>query len=209
MFQTDDPSELTGHSVTLLLDQLKQRDPDAARKIWRRYFERLIPLARAKLPSTSRHQDEEDILVSVFDRFFRAVEEERFQKLDDREDLWSVLVLLTDRKVADEYRNANAQKRGSGKVKNVSSLTQLDASCVREIAEMNPSPEYLVSFNETLARALQRLDSGSTREVAILRMEGYQNREIAVKLGIGISSVERKLRVIREVWRNEFSQSDE
>ncbi len=40
-------------------------------------------------------------------------------------------------------------------------------------------------------------------------MEGYQNREIANRLEIGLSSVERKLRVIREVWRKEFGPIEE
>lgn len=54
-------------------------------------------------------------------------------------------------------------------------------------------------FNETLARALRRLSDATTREVALLRMESYQNREIADRLEISLSSVERKLRVIREL----------
>lgn len=38
--------------------------------------------------------------------------------------------------------------------------------------------------------------------------ESYQNREIAEQLGISVTSVECKLRVIREVWEKEFGESD-
>jgi DNA-directed RNA polymerase specialized sigma24 family protein len=33
------------------------------------------------------------------------------------------------------------------------------------------------------------------------KLEGYENREIARQLGISLSSVERKLRVVREKWQ--------
>lgn len=207
MNRNEEPIEVSDHSVTLLIHQLKQQDPDAAREIWQRYFERLIPLAKAKLNTFSQHQDEEDILLSVFDRFFQAAGSNRFRKLDDRDDLWRLLLMLTDHKVTDEYRKTQAQKRGGGKVRNASDVSDFDINQVKQIAERDPTPEYLVSFNETLARALQRLDAGGTREVAILRLEGYQNREIAEQLGVSLASVERKLRVIREVWEEEFRES--
>jgi DNA-binding NarL/FixJ family response regulator len=36
-------------------------------------------------------------------------------------------------------------------------------------------------------------------------MEGYQNHEIAERLEISVSSVERKLRLIRELWKADFA----
>ena len=42
--------------------------------------------------------DEEDVALSAFKSFVRAVQEDRFLKLDDRDDLWQILVMLTLRK---------------------------------------------------------------------------------------------------------------
>jgi DNA-directed RNA polymerase specialized sigma24 family protein len=36
--------------------------------------------------------------------------------------------------------------------------------------------------------------------LAVLRLEGFATKEIAVQLGISLSSVERKLRLVRSVW---------
>jgi DNA-directed RNA polymerase specialized sigma24 family protein len=58
-----------------------------------------------------------------------------------------------------------------------------------------------------LSRALRRLGETTTREVALRPREGYENREIADRLEISLSSVERKLRVVREVWREELEGS--
>jgi DNA-directed RNA polymerase specialized sigma24 family protein len=149
--------------------------------------------------------DEEDILVSVFDRFFRAANENRFARLEDRDDLWQILLMLTERKIVDVHRWSAAQKR-QGK------WTQPDyvaATSERfDIADPSPSPEFIAEFNDNLARALERLDEGATREVALLRMEGYEDREIANRLSVSLSTVERKLRVIRKVWQEAIGNSD-
>lgn len=192
------------HSITLLLEQLRQEDPHAAGQIWQRFFSKLIPLARAKLRALPhRAVDEEDILVSVFDRFFQAAQQDRFVRLQDRDDLWQILFLLTERKVADEYRAAATQKRGGANT--FHNRADPQASDLQDLADREPGPEFVAALNDQLARALARLGEPTTREVAILRMEGYQNHEIADRLQISLSSVERKLRVIREVWQEEFA----
>ena len=45
--------------------------------------------------------DEEDVVLSAFDSFCRGAAQGRFPRLDDRNNLWSVLVTLTARKAAD------------------------------------------------------------------------------------------------------------
>lgn len=191
------------HSVTWLIERLQVEDPQAAEQIWRRYFDRLLPLARSRLRGLPHAGlDEEDVLISVFDRFFRAAKEERFARLHDRDDLWQILLMLTERKVADHFRAAGAQKRGGDVIQ--SELPQ-SAGELRELAAQDPGPEFVAAFNENLARALHRLGEPATREVALLRMEGHENSEIAARLEISVSSVERKLRVIREVWSEEFA----
>jgi len=203
MTTANDPDSEGPHSVTRLIGRLRDQDPHAAELIWQRYFERLLSLARSKIGRLPhRVLDEEGILVSVFDRFFRAAKEERFTRLRDRDDLWQILLVLTERKVADQFRAAIAQKRGGSSPQH--KLRQDDAE-IREMATDEPGPEFVTSFNENLARALGRLSEPTTREVALLRMEGFENSEIASRLEISVRSVERKLRVIREVWAEEFA----
>ena len=193
------------HSVTRCIDQLKEQDPQAAGEIWQRYFQRLLPLARVRLRALpDRSVDEEDILLSVFDRFFRAAQEDRFARLHDRDDLWQILLMLTERKVAEQFRRSQSQKRGAGRVATAADAGELGDGDARQLADREPGPEFVASFNDQLSQALGRLDAEKTREVALLRMEGFENREIAERLGISLSSVERKLRLIREIWKDEF-----
>jgi hypothetical protein len=53
--------------VTLWLDELRNADEAAARKLWNHFFTRLCEVARKKLrPETRRVYDEEDAALSAF-----------------------------------------------------------------------------------------------------------------------------------------------
>src|SRR3989442_697950 len=98
-------------SVSWLLDRVKGSDDEAARLLWEAYYRRLVRLARAHLQGVPRGAaDEEDVALSAFDSFCRAAAAGRFPQLDDREDLWQVLLLITARKAHDLRQREAAQK---------------------------------------------------------------------------------------------------
>lgn len=197
-----EPSE--NRSITRLIHLLKANDSQAAAEIWQRFFQRLLPLARARLRGVSdRLVDEEDLLVSVFDRFYRAVQEERFSRVRDRDDLWQILLLLTEHRAADYHRKSRSAKRGGGRLGSLAP-SSVEGEDVEQLADDLPTPEYAAAFNESLASALEKLTDDRQREIALLRLEGYENLEIANQLRISLSSVERKLRLIRECWSSVF-----
>ena len=76
-------------SITQYIGGLREGDNIATQEVWNRYFRRLIGLARNRLrDAPKRMADEEDVVVSAFESFYRGVEDGRFPKLDDRDDLW-------------------------------------------------------------------------------------------------------------------------
>src|SRR5262245_56797441 len=88
--------------VTLWLRQLRAGDREAAQPLWERYFRRLTALVRDRLRGLPRAAaDEEDVALSAFDSFFRRAEAGRFPRLDDRDDLWQLLLLIATRKACD------------------------------------------------------------------------------------------------------------
>ena len=100
--------EHTG-SVTRFLGGLKAGEPEATRKLWERYFAELVRLARARLRDAPRVvADEEDAALSAFDSLCRGAGQGRFPQLDDRSDLWKVLVTITARKAADIVQHEEA-----------------------------------------------------------------------------------------------------
>ena len=185
-------------SVTRLIGMLKEGDRVAAQRLWEAYFQRLVALARARLRNTARRvADEEDVALSAFDSFYRRAEGGQFPRLQDRDDLWQLLFVVTVRKAIDLVRYQGRKSRGSGRVV---SLTDLDELGAEAVLGTEPSPELVAEMVDECRRALERLPDATLRAVALWKMEGFTNGEIAAKLGCVEKTVERKLRTIRDVW---------
>src|SRR5262249_5604663 len=112
-------------SITGWIGDLKAGGDAASQPLWERYFDRLVRHARAKLLSARRPgivEDEEDAALSAFDSFCRGAAQGRFPRLGDRNDLWRLLVVITTRKVLDQFERRRAAKRGSGRLVGESAL---------------------------------------------------------------------------------------
>ena len=196
-------------SVTRWVGRLKAGDQGAAQHLWERYFRRLVGLARKKLRDTPRRAaDEEDVALSAFDSFCRGAEQGRFPKLHDRLDLWQLLVLLTARKAFDLAQHERRQKRGGGAVLDEAALpgpadSSARGAALEQIEGPEPTPAFAAQVAEAYHRLLERLDSPELRSVALCKMEGFSNEEIAARLGCGLRTVERRLRLIRSIWEQE------
>jgi DNA-directed RNA polymerase specialized sigma24 family protein len=194
----------TTGSVTVWLGRLKAGDRDeAAARLWAAYFRRLVGLARGHLQNRPRGPaDEEDVALSAFDSFVRAAEAGRFPRLDDRDDLWQVLLVVTSRKAADAIQAETRQKRGGGKVLPVSAVADPDDTGP-DAAAPDPDPAEAAAMAEEFDRMLRALGDDQLRDIAVAKLEGYSNAEIAGRIGKSLATVERKLKLIRELWEEE------
>jgi DNA-directed RNA polymerase specialized sigma24 family protein len=193
-------------SVTAWLRKLKEGHRDeATRQLWQAYFGRLVGKAHTLLGGRGRGGDAEDVALSAFASFVRAVDHGRFPRLEDRQDLWQVLLVLAARKAGKQVRREAAEKRGSGKVVTFSELAGDDSeSPGPEVFGEEPDPAEAAALAETCARLLDRLDKTDLRQVALWRLEGYSNAEIAQRLSGHEGTVERKLQLIRAIWEDEL-----
>jgi DNA-directed RNA polymerase specialized sigma24 family protein len=199
-------------SVTVWLEQLKAGDPAAAGPLWEAYFARLMRVARGRLRAAPRAAaDEEDVALSAFDSFCRGAEAGRFPRLDDRDDLWHVLFVITDRKAAGQARREGRDKRGGGRVIQVSAIGSGESSgadVLGGIVGSEPCPEFAAQVAEECERLLSILTDAKLRQIAIWKMEGFTNAEIAEKLALSVPTIERKLARIRNMW-NEEAQKEQ
>src|SRR3954452_9611195 len=100
-------------TVTVLIKSLKVGDQEAARRLWERYFADLVRLARARLKNAPRGAaDEEDVALDAFDCLCRGVQAGRFPRLDNREDLWRILLTITVRKAFNHVEYERRLRRG-------------------------------------------------------------------------------------------------
>ena len=196
-------------SVTEWMGQLKAGDQAAAQKLWDRYFHRLVGLSRKKLRAVPRTAaNEEDVALSAFASFCRAAQNGRFPQLDDRDDLWALLVVITARKAMRLVDRENRDHKVRGQPLNGgarrTTISGVAAFDLQEIISREPTPAFAAQVAEECRRLLARLGDADLERIALLKMEGYSQSEIAAQLGCVERTIRRRLWRIRTVWRKEI-----
>ncbi|NBO92240.1 MAG: RNA polymerase subunit sigma-70 [Planctomycetia bacterium] len=191
-------------SVTTWLRALSSGQGEVAQNLWERYFARMVVLARNKLrASASRAADEEDIALSAFHSFFRAASEKRFPRLANRDDLWQVLVVLTARKAIDQRKYETRQKRAD------TATRPLDDAAIDTIVGTDPDPAFAAMVADEFRVLLEKLGDEQLRQIAVRKLEGFTNDEIAADLGCTVRTVGRRLALIRDLWEGSSSEGTE
>jgi RNA polymerase sigma factor (sigma-70 family) len=183
-------------SVTRHLDRCKAGDHGAARPLYDRYIGRLTALAERQLRSGPPLPcDGEDIALSAFAEFFGALARGQHPRLSSRDELWAVLVTIVRHKVLDWVKHARRGKRDARRTEEGGRLEQLEGR--------GPTPDLAVLLEEEGRRLLERLGDERLRRVALLKLDGCTDREVATEMGCGLRTVERKLELIRCIWAKE------
>ena len=188
---------MSDDEISVWLAGLAQGDELASQRIWDRYCHQLIDLARKKLGQSGRRAaDEEDVAFSAFNSFCQGAVAGRFPRLDDRHDLWKLLVTITARKAMKQVRDARRQKRGGAAVRGESALH----AGIGQVLGREPTPEFAAQMAEQTQRLLDLLESEPLRLIALLKLEGYTNEEIARSMDCSLRTVKRRLASIRQQW---------
>jgi DNA-directed RNA polymerase specialized sigma24 family protein len=196
-------------SVTEWINNLKNGDRnEAQRRLCDRYFVPLVGMLRRRIGCVPRAAaDEEDVVLSIFNAAFRGIDAGNFPKLDDRNDLWQIVLMLAGRKTRDFRRRALAEKRGGGRVRHASDLARGrdrepgGPGGLSQIEGREQTPDEEVATREWLEQLFALLPDDSFRAVAREYLAGHKQREIAETLDLSLRSVERKLQLILRRWR--------
>ncbi len=200
-------SHLSGE-VTGWIQRLRAGDESAVQHLWNGYFQRMVLAARQRLQGAAKAAaDEEDVALSAFNSFCKGAQAGRFPQLLDSQSLWPLLLVITANKSVDLIRQNNRQRRGGG-------LQRLSADALAEtlsgLLSREPSPEFTAELTDQLSQLLQNLDAADDpllRQIALLKLEGLSNDEIATRVGCVRRSVERKLQVIARLWEQSEGES--
>ncbi|MFV1968110.1 MAG: ECF-type sigma factor [Pirellulaceae bacterium] len=192
-------------SMCEVVRRVKEGDDDAARRIWDEYFPQIVALAGRRLEGQRKQvADEEDVAISVMESFFRAARAGRFPDLQDRDGIWRLLARMTSRKVIDLIRK-NAARPMLGE--SALDADAADGHPMASIANGQPTPQLITLVMEETQRLLDSLPE-KYRAVAVRKLECYTAPEIAQQCGVHISTVERRLRIIRALWAEELGDAD-
>jgi RNA polymerase sigma-70 factor, ECF subfamily len=177
-----------------LVRQIRRGSEAAAGRLYARYVHRLRALARAKLsPALTSRVDPEDIVQSVFRRFFQAARRGQYDA-PAAADLWDLFLVITLNKVRSEEAYQRAAKRDVRRT----ALARRDSDLLEQVAERDDMAATVLHLN--VEEALARLPAAS-RKVVELRMEERGVAEIARQTGRSKRTVERILQESRDVLR--------
>jgi DNA-directed RNA polymerase specialized sigma24 family protein len=198
----------SGESVTHWIQQLKEGERVAVQKLWEGYFARLVQQTRQWLRRAPTPVAEaEDVALSAFDSFCRRAEEGRFPKLFDRDDLWQLLVVIAFRKACNQIKHEARRQPLNRRVVHASTLDEQgegEGQMFADLIGREPDPSFVAQTADEYRGLLAKLSNPLLRDIAVWKLEGFTNEEIAVKIGRSVVTVERKLALIRKAWAKEF-----
>jgi RNA polymerase sigma-70 factor (ECF subfamily) len=184
------PSPADEPSDRELLERFRGGDQFAATALYVRYAPRLLALAESRRSAGLAHRlDSEDIVQSVFRRFFRRARSGEYEVPVGAE-LWQLLLVIALNKIRAAEAYHRADKRDVGATTTADDLDQSADTAGRARGE---SDAYL---DLVVRDALEQLPE-PLREAVELRLQGYEVREIAECTGRPLRSVERLLQEAR------------
>lgn len=177
------------NSVTEWIHAIRRKDDVAAGALWNRYFDRLMHIARSRMTNLPRSTyDEEDAALSTFRVLYGKLQQGNYGELGSRDELWNLMLKILIRKVGHRVVYEETEKRTPPGPPG--HLADARASATNPMAS-------------ECSELLSKLSSVDLEQVAIWKLEGYTNDEIALKLNRTRRTVQRMLELIRSIWQEQ------
>lgn len=198
---------MSSQSVTFWIQQTKLGRQSAMVRLWHRYYDVILRLIRPAVPANVRRvADEEDVAALAFQTFFRRAQAGEFPDLNDRDELWNLLLTITQRKASNQVRDWTRLKRGGGQVlEQVALVSDVEQATQQAVQCNRLTPDEAAMLADTLRWLLGSL-SAEERQVAELRMSGHTIAEIAQVQNRSTPTIVRRLRVVRKAWEQLLNQ---
>jgi RNA polymerase sigma-70 factor (ECF subfamily) len=183
--------------MTSWLARFLSRTPGFEQEVVERFTQRLLRLARAKLPQRVRQRvDPEDIVQSVYRSFFKRLKQGQFA-FEESHDVWRLLAAMTYNKVCNARKFHERQRRDVRREQPLGE-SQLPGEVADAAALEKPQAEDVQILYDSLQRLLQALPD-NYRTIAVLRLEGNSIEQIAQQVKRSRRTVLRVLAHLQEV----------
>ncbi len=180
-----------------LLERFRRGEQFAATTLYLRYAPRLLALARSRCsPALAQCLDSEDIVQSVFSRFFRRARKGEYNVPAGAE-LWKLLLVIALNKIRTAEAFHRAGKRDVG-------ATSAAGPGEESLGAGDDGNGAYLSL--VVSDALERLPA-RVREVIELRLQGYEVREIAEQTDQSVRTIERLLQEARAELRQSLGEA--
>jgi DNA-directed RNA polymerase specialized sigma24 family protein len=195
-----------------MVDNLRKGDRDVLGLLCDRYSQRLATCAARHLqgaPTAAR--DHNDVVNSVLMSIWERAQAGRLGSVTNRNELWQLLACVSMQKAIDQRRTEGRQKRDAARTVYAGSLSRdLDEDSEKtlfEFLDTEPGPAEVAEMRENIQNLLSCLPDDATRRIAVGKLHGKTNEDLAAELGFVTRTIERKLDLIRGLWIDHMNQS--
>jgi DNA-directed RNA polymerase specialized sigma24 family protein len=204
-------------SVTRWISAMRQGDPEAIRRLVERYFGKLRKLSQERIRRGAPiFEDGEDIAIQVLTSVCQKVEEGKYPDLQNRDDLWYLMIFVAHRLVIDRRRSRkNLSLQSPVDLEPIpreetleGALEAIDNDMDTFLAEDAESDFQLLEIIDCWQEMIRQIKDPVAKKVAQLKLEGHSNREIAALLDIVPRTVERKSELIEQRWAALYESLD-
>lgn len=184
-----------------LLERVRRGEVDAIAKLYHCYFRRSVALAHSRLvDGEGRMIDEEVAAISALDSLVDRMRGGAYADITDRLQVWRLLARIVDRKVTKYRRQMYGPRRSPEQPILCVDPGDADNSAFEiPIATNEPAPISQLIADEALQRLLDALTDPGARAVVLLRLEGFNDVEVADRLGHSRRWVGRRMDMVRRV----------
>jgi DNA-directed RNA polymerase specialized sigma24 family protein len=194
--------------ITEYLQAYKAGDAGRLNDILNVYWCQLVAHCDARLKRQFKtQQDGQDFAIQAFQNLVEGIQRGKWPRLENRNDLWQVLLQAANCRIKDFVRQQMAAKRGGqmqrlGTGPNSCGAGPLDLDQFPARDPFAADAEQLVELMLDLSHRLR----GMTTHVRILvdHLNNYTNQEIAIRHEISSRTVRRKLDEILAILREEL-----
>jgi DNA-directed RNA polymerase specialized sigma24 family protein len=188
-------------SVTRWIQQMRAGDSIVVNALAERYFKKLGDAARRRLHKVPQNMhDAEDVANFVLESVVRNIAQGRYPDLQDRDDLWFLMLAITQRRISSILKR---DRRRKAQPPSQTSLTELLEMYDGELADLalEGNPEHVaIEIGDCWQELMRILPNDEFREIARLKLEFYSNREISSMLKLTSRYIDRKVGEIQRLW---------
>ena len=180
-------------SLTHWINELQAGSDQAARILWQHLHKGLLELAQKQLAETTPTGfDEEDVVLSAFNALCDAIRQGRYD-IGDRNELWRMATVIVVNRAYNRLRDEKRLRRGGGRKRKPSSVLE-------SLVCPKPDATTVLMMQEECQHMLAKLKTPDLEMVALLKVEGHTDEQVAEKLGCSRRTVQRRLSIIRKLW---------
>lgn len=173
------PPEIAGQ----LIEAFANGSPDAQAELWEKCHQELIRYARNRLVGlTAKQELAEEVALSALKSFMIRAEDGRFPELAESSNVWRLLYRIASRKAQKAYKKHDRERSPAED-------------------QLNNVEATVDSLSDVVDDLMLLIDDEKDREIAQLRLSGFNNREIAERVGTYPESVRRRLQRIMDKWQ--------